>query len=138
MSIRILLVDDDDIDADFLQRALVKSNSEIEITRASDGQRALQLLNDQTPDLIILDLVMPGIHGFDVLLEIRSNSTYATIPVLVCSGSDARDDVINSQKMGANAYIVKPQSPAEYRSLAESLNSFWFTWAQSGRPDRPR
>ncbi|MEP3232561.1 MAG: response regulator [Hyphomicrobiales bacterium] len=138
MSIRILLVDDDDIDADFLQRALVRSNSEIEITRASDGQRALQLLNDQTPDLIILDLVMPGIHGFDVLLEIRSNSTYATIPTLVCSGSDARDDIINSQKMGANAYIVKPQSPAEYRSLAESLNSFWFTWAQSARPDRPR
>lgn len=138
MNSRILLVDDDDIDADFLRRALAKCNPEIEITRASDGQKALQLLDDQTPDLIILDLVMPGIHGFDVLREIRGNSAYASIPVLVCSGSDAREDVINSQKLGANAYIVKSQSPAEYRSLAESLNNFWFMWAQSARPDRPR
>ena len=106
--------------------------------RACDGTKALQLLNERAPNLILLDLVMPGISGYDVLREIRGNSTYATIPVLVCSGSDAREDVINSQKLGANAYIVKPQSPAEYRSLAESLNNFWFMWAQSVRPDRPR
>ena len=138
MSIGILLVEDDDIDADFLRRALTKCNPEIEVIRACDGTKALQLLNERAPNLILLDLVMPGISGYDVLREIRGNSTYATIPVLVCSGSDAREDVINSQKLGANAYIVKPQSPAEYRSLAESLNNFWFTWAQSTRPDRQR
>lgn len=138
MSIGILLVEDDDTDAEFLQRALTKCNPEIEVIRASDGTSALQLLDKQSPDLILLDLVMPGISGYDVLREIRGNPTHATIPVLVCSGSDAREDVINSQKLGANAYIVKPQSPAEYRSLAESLNNFWFTWAQSARPDRPR
>ena len=138
MSIGILLVEDDDTDAEFLQRALTNCNPELEIIRASNGTSALQLLDKQSPNLILLDLVMPGISGYDVLREIRGNSTYATIPVLVCSGSDAREDVINSQKLGANAYIVKPQSPAEYRSLAESLNNFWFMWAQSVRPDRPR
>lgn len=138
MSIGILLVEDDDTDADFLQKALTKCHPEIEVIRASDGTKALQILNEWSPNLIILDLVMPGISGYDVLREIRGNSTYATIPVLVCSGSDAREDVINSQKLGANAYIVKPQSPAEYRSLAESLNNFWFTWAQSTQTDRQR
>ena len=138
MSIGILLVEDDDTDADFLQKALTKCHPEIEVIRASDGTKALQILNEWSPNLIILDLVMPGISGYAVLREIRGNSTYATIPVLVCSGSDARKDVINSQKLGANAYIVKPQSPAEYRSLAESLNNFWFTWAQSTQTDRQR
>lgn len=138
MSIRILLIEDDDVDANFLQRAFAKCNPAIEITRASDGTRALQLLKNQTPDLILLDLVMPGTHGFDILREIRGNSTHATTPVLVCSGSDVSDDVIKSHKLGANAYIVKPQSPADYRSLAESLNNFWFTWAQGVRPDRSR
>ena len=138
MNVHLLLIEDDDVDADFLQKALTKCNPAIEIIRASDGEKALQLMNGQTPDLILLDLVMPGIHGFDVLRAIRGNSTYATMPVLVCSGSDARDDIVKSYKLGANAYIVKPQSPSEYRAFAQSLNNFWFTWAQNTQSDKMR
>jgi len=48
--------------------------------------------------------------------------------VLICSGSDAREDVLNSYKSGANAYVVKPQSPAEYRSFVDGLKTFWLQW----------
>ncbi|MEP1441421.1 MAG: response regulator [Hyphomicrobiales bacterium] len=138
MSMRVLLAEDDNVDAMFLQKSFAECDPNIEIIRAIDGESALQAMNDQTPDLILLDLVMPGTHGFDILREIRGDSTYAAVPVLVCSGSDAREDVIKSHKLGANAYIVKPQSPADYRALANSLHSFWFTWAQSARPETTR
>ena len=138
MSLRILLAEDDDVDAMFLQKSFAECDPAIQIIRATNGESALQAINDQTPDLILLDLVMPGTHGFDVLREIRGDSTYAAVPVLVCSGSDAREDVIKSHKLGANAYIVKPQSPADYRALAKSLHSFWFTWTQSARLDTAR
>ena len=136
MSDSILLIEDDDVDAMFLQKSIAECDPTIEVIRATDGTRALQLLKHQTPSLILLDLVMPGTHGFDVLRTIRGNSTYATMPVLVCSGSDARDDIVKSYKLGANAYIVKPQSPSKYRAFAQSLNSFWLTWAQNTQSDR--
>lgn len=136
MSGSILLVEDDDVDAMFLQKSIDECNPTIEVIRATDGTIALQLLKARTPSIVLLDLVMPGIHGFDILREIRGNSTYATMPVLVCSGSDARDDIVKSYKLGANAYIVKPQTPSDYRAFAQSLNCFWFTWAQNAWSDK--
>lgn len=72
------------------------------------GPDALQEVEKKIPDLMILDVVMPGMDGWEVLLKLKSNPKTAAIPVIMCTGKDSMGDVEKSFNYGAQAYVIKP------------------------------
>ncbi len=127
---RILLIEDNDLDARFIQEALTSVSPNLRVVRASDGQSGLEALRTEFPSMVMLDLSMPGMDGFDVLDRIRTEQCGRALPIVVCSTSDADVDVTKSYQKLANAYVVKPDTRDGYRRLAESLSGFWFEEAR--------
>lgn len=102
----VLLVDDV-IDARDMY-ALYFRHVGVKVTTASDGQSALTAARVERPDVIVLDLAMPGLTGWDVLRELKADPRLRGIPVLVLSGQRAKEDAL---KAGADAYCEKPCLP---------------------------
>jgi signal transduction histidine kinase len=112
-SSRVLIVDDNRTNRLILCRGLAKQG--YEISEAESGQQALDLLestlNDgegDTVDLVLLDIMMPGIDGFEVLRKIRTHKSRAGLPVIMATAMDAPDDIVNALEAGANDYVTKP------------------------------
>jgi DNA-binding response OmpR family regulator len=103
MPIRILLADDDEMMVDALQHQLQKEGFEVLV--AFDGQAALDLARTQSPDLVLLDVLMPRLQGLEVCREIRREST---VPILMLTAHGEEMDRIMGLDMGADDYIVKP------------------------------
>lgn len=102
--VRILAIDDDPAVTSLIKRGLTYEGFTVET--ASSGEAALELARDHSPDLIILDIMMPGMDGLDVLRRIRSAD--ATLPVLMLTAKDAPADQIQALELGADDYVVKP------------------------------
>lgn len=103
---KILIIDDDRQLAD-----LIKLNFPIDkfaCRTCNSGQEGLEAIGADRPHLIILDVVMPRMDGWDVLAKIKENPENAAIPVIMCTGRDSVNDVERSFAMGAQAYIMKP------------------------------
>lgn len=103
----------------------------------TDGDEALDFVhrrNDHSdvprPDLILLDLHVPGRSGEDVLTELDARKELSRIPVLVFTSSDADEDVARSYELNANAYLKKPTEAAEFERLAQSIENFWLEQVQ--------
>ena len=105
----ILVVEDDK----YLNNAYVAKLSKVgfEVRTALDGEEAIDVLNQVTPDLIILDLVMPKKDGFEVIKEVRSNAENKTLPIIVLSNLGGDEDIKKALELGANDYFVKTQHP---------------------------
>ena len=126
----VLLVDDDD-DDDYslvIERSLRSAAGvPVEIRRARTGGEALTVLGDFVPDLLLLDLKMPGMGGHEVLERIKGDDKLRSVPVAVLSSSDRDEDVAKSYGFGGNHFITKPSNPlvleaklgALLRNLAE-------------------
>ncbi len=101
----ILIVEDDK----FLRELMVGklSQEDFKIIEAVDGEGALKKLKDFSPDLILLDLILPGVDGFEVLSKIKENANTSSIPVIVLSNLGQREDVERGMKLGAVDYLVK-------------------------------
>jgi two-component system response regulator VicR len=108
MPTRILLADDDEMIVDVLQHELQKEGFEVLV--AFDGETALELARTQNPDLVLLDVMMPRLQGFDVCREIRREST---VPILMLTAGGEEMDRIIGLDMGADDYVVKPFSLRE-------------------------
>ena len=104
----ILIVDDDATNLKFIQEIL-KDN--YKIYAAPSGERALLFLQKKTPDLILLDIEMPGMNGYEVIMEIKRNPVWGEIPVIFLTGQDGRDKEEKGLALGAVDYITKPISP---------------------------
>ena len=100
------MIIEDDV---FLQKAYdVKFEKEgIELLIASDGDQALAMLAKDPPDLILLDIMLPGISGFDVLRQIRSNEKWKSVPVVILSNLGQAEDIEKGKKLGVKEYIIK-------------------------------
>lgn len=103
----------------------------------TDGDEALDFVhrrNDYSdvprPDLILLDLHVPGRSGEAVLAELDARKELSRIPVLVFTSSEADEDVARSYELNANAYLTKPTTPAEFERLAQSIENFWLEQVQ--------
>jgi two-component system response regulator VicR len=105
MSTRILLADDDEMIVDVLQHQLRKEGFEVLV--AYDGETALELARTQNPDLVLLDVMMPRLQGFEVCREIRRESA---VPILMLTARGDEMDRIIGLDMGADDYVVKPFS----------------------------
>jgi len=108
MRTKILLVDDEKDIVEFLQYNLEKEGFEVIV--AYDGEEALRRVNEM-PDLIVLDIMLPKINGFDVCKRIRMNERYEGIPIIILTAKNTEIDEILGLELGANDYIVKPISP---------------------------
>ncbi|MAP95998.1 MAG: hypothetical protein CMK07_13710 [Ponticaulis sp.] len=129
-SASLLLVEDNDLDAFLLSTALQNAYPELTIERANDGEAGLDALKTMKPDMVVLDISMPGLDGVQVLERIRENEKTTAMPVIMCSNSDSPHDVLRCYQKHANSYVQKPDSRSGYESLASSLTRFWLDEAK--------
>jgi two-component system, chemotaxis family, response regulator Rcp1 len=130
--IQILLVEDNPGDVRLTVEALRGAKVANELHVVGDGEAAIDYLRQQgvysdaaRPDLVLLDLNLPGLDGRSVLADIKSDPTLATIPILVLTTSAAEEDVARSYELHANAYISKPVDFTEFLAAVRSLEGFW-------------
>ncbi|MFD1178553.1 response regulator transcription factor [Paenibacillus puldeungensis] len=116
MSKQILIVDDDDKIAKLIEIYLV--NEGYDVIKAADGIHALEIVESDEVDLIILDVMMPGLDGISVCLKIRETRT---TPILMLSAKDGDMDKITGLMTGADDYMIKPFNPLELVARVKSL-----------------
>lgn len=102
----ILAVDDIPLNLLLVQKML--SRFKFEIRTAANGQQALDAVASRKPDLILLDLMMPGIDGFEVIKRLRADSATADIRIIILSALNSNEDVVKGFDLGANDFIMKP------------------------------
>jgi|SRR5437773_10501834 len=131
---RILVVDDDAINVDLLLLALSRQQFLHETVVARDGAEALDYLfgrgkfagrDDEQPVLVLLDLKMPRVDGFEVLRQVKSDDALKRIPVVVFSSSNDQGDRWRSYELGANAYVTKPVEFTEFLEVVQRVGRFW-------------
>ena len=113
---QVLLVDDEEALRTSLSYALVKEG--YEVTTAADGQTALKLFHKQVPDVIILDLMLPGIDGMELCWRIRA---FSKVPILMLTAKDQDIDKVWGLEAGANDYITKPFNTRELIARIEAV-----------------
>ncbi len=116
---RILAVDDDPLVTKLLRINLELSGYRVE--EAWDGESALRVLAEDPPDLVVLDLMMPCVDGWQILQEIRRNETLKDIPVMILSARVHDEDIIRGWEMGADDYITKPFNPVRMTERLEAV-----------------
>jgi two-component system, OmpR family, response regulator MprA len=114
---RVLVVDDDRPVRDALRRAL--SLHGFEVLLAADGMEAIRTVGDHTPDVIVLDVMMPGVDGFGVVRRLRQDGV--TIPILLLTARDAVADRVTGLETGADDYLVKPFALEELVARIDAL-----------------
>lgn len=102
---KVLIAEDDKFLANAYKVRLIKEEFEVQV--ASDGEEVLNILKTFTPDVILLDLMMPKKDGFSVLEFIRSDPTYKHLPVIIASNLGQKEDLGKGMGLGANDFIVK-------------------------------
>jgi two-component system response regulator len=136
----ILLVEDNADDVELMIRAFRGHNAALQVQVARDGGEAIELLQGANgnpppavPALVLLDLKLPGIDGFEVLRRIRSDVRTRFLPVVVLTSSAEPGDLANAYRLGANSYVRKPMS---FRDLLPAVQQIAAYWLQLN--ERPR
>ncbi|GGR19503.1 response regulator [Deinococcus ruber] len=134
-SVRVLLVEDNLADVFLIEAALETSTVPIELSVARDGVEALEQVHAAAaaaslPNMILLDLNMPRMNGFEVLTALRAQPALAHLVVVVFTTSNAPEDVKQAYALQANAYVSKPATFAEFVRLVQLLEAFWFGAAE--------
>ncbi|MDB3892390.1 phosphate regulon transcriptional regulator PhoB [Alphaproteobacteria bacterium] len=119
MSVRILIADDEPNQLELLNFNLEQAG--FEVVRASDGQQAIDMIEEQRPDLIILDWMMPQLSGIDVCRKLRANRQTKSLPVIILSARGEESDRTLGLDIGADDYISKPFSPRELVARVNAL-----------------
>ncbi len=102
----VLIVDDIPINVTLIEKMLKPFHFVIE--KANDGQTALDIVADNKPDLILLDLMMPGMNGYDVIKQLRAKEETKQLPIIVISALNSNEDVVKGYDLGANDFLTKP------------------------------
>jgi twitching motility two-component system response regulator PilH len=102
----ILLVDDSKTELHFLSDLLEKRG--YRVRTAEDGEEAMKRLGEETPDLILMDVVMPGQNGFQLTRAITRDPRFVNVPVIMCTSKNQETDKVWGMRQGARDYIVKP------------------------------
>jgi len=108
---RVLIVDDDPLIRDVV-RAVLEDGS-YELDEAADGEEALRVATSHPPDVVLLDVMMPGIDGFEVAKRFKNDTTLKNAVVVMLTAKDAPEDRRRGMEAGADVYFTKPFSPLE-------------------------
>ena len=103
---KILLVDDSKTELHFLSELLTRKG--FAVRTAENGEEAMRRLADDKPDLILMDVVMPGQNGFQLTRAITRDPRFADVPVIMCTSKDQETDKVWGMRQGARDYVVKP------------------------------
>lgn len=133
-SLKILLVDDDPADQKLIKNSLKKQKIANEIIVVSSGEEGLDYLRRKDdfsndcpwPDIILLDLNMPGMGGKEFLRTIKSEDSIKHIPVVVLTTSSSERDIIESYKLQASGYVTKPVKLNEFAEVMTGIGNYWF------------
>ena len=117
--VHILAVDDDPEVLATVGRVL--RNEAYEVTLASSGLQALTILEQETPDLLILDIMMPELDGITLCRQLRRDSRFIPLPILFLTAKGSTDDIVSGLDAGADDYVVKPFELAELRARIAAL-----------------
>jgi len=130
----ILLVEDNPDDEELAVMALKGAGLRLPIVVARDGAEAIERLTGtgaaggpSRPLLVLLDLKLPKVDGFDVLKRIRATEGLRNLPVVILTSSDTEDDVNRGYALGVNSYVCKPVAFETYKSTIGALGQYWLT-----------
>jgi two-component system response regulator len=134
----ILLVEDSPDDVFFMKRALQIAGSNASVQVAEDGQVALDYFNGvgpfanraefPIPGVVLLDLRMPRVPGFEVLKWLRENADLNCIPVIILSSSREETDIQKAYRLGANSYLVKTSDTKQLGAMAKAIVDYWLVF----------
>ncbi|MEL6910531.1 MAG: response regulator [Cyanobacteria bacterium J06629_2] len=134
MSTKLLLCEDNPGDVYLIEKSFADSKTNYDIDNLLNGDRVLPYLRQENqyqsvprPDLIILDLNLPGKHGFEILEEIKADNVLRTIPVVILSSSRSRQDILKGYELQASCYIVKPADLQAFLAAIEQIERFWLS-----------
>ena len=116
---KILLVDDSKTELHHLSDLLGKRG--FEVRTAENGEDAMKRLGEETPDLILMDVVMPGQNGFQLTRSITRDPRFADVPVIMCTSKNQETDKVWGMRQGARDYVVKPVSRDELLAKIAAL-----------------
>lgn len=131
----ILLVEDNPNDVELTLRAFEKNKIANEIVVASDGEEALDYLfatgahadrdPNAWPEVVLLDLKLPKMHGLDLLQRLRADARTKRLPVVILTSSNEEKDLIASYDLGANSFVRKPVDFAQFADASRQLGLYW-------------
>lgn len=116
---KVLVVDDVPSELEMIGRIL--QNDGLEVLRAGDGEQAIACIRETPPDIVVLDVVMPRMNGFEVIREIRSDEKTARLPVVFCTQKNTQIDRSWGMDLGADAYLSKPFEPQQLIEIIRRL-----------------
>jgi len=132
---KVLVAEDDPTDAFFLERTFSKMGVPVSLHFVRDGQEVVDYLRGELsfadrrahpmPDLLLLDLKMPRLDGFDVLNWLRQQPILKRLPVIIFTSSGESQDINRAYDLGANSYLVKPHAVDDLVGLVERFKDYW-------------
>lgn len=140
-TVRIFITDDDPDDLLLIQDAFEENSHSVQLTLFEGGDALLSGLQEAVrqhalPQLIVLDLNMPGTNGKDVIVALKADQALRHIPVIVLTTSASDKDIVECYELGASSYIVKPARYEELLEIARSLKNYWTETTELPGPTR--
>ena len=136
--VEILLAEDEPSDADLCMRALKRKKIANHVVWVKDGAEALDFLfargpyagrsGTDRPRLMLLDIKMPRVDGFEVLRQIRADARFATMPVVIMTSSSEERDIVQGYHLGVNSYVAKPVDFASFQQAIEEVGLYWMVF----------
>ncbi|MDA8708532.1 response regulator [Hellea sp.] len=126
---RILVIDDSEFDRRMITRAMKRVDDSLTFAELDNGRKISETMLRVRPDLVLLDIRMPGFGGFDVLEIIKDDEDFCDCHVVMISGSSSDGDKIMAVKKGASGYFTKPSSQLGYTEIAQEIKSQFFEHA---------
>jgi len=133
---RVVAIEDNPADVRLVKEGVDATEIKVELQVFNSGHQAVEQLTaidasspEDYPDLILLDLNLPGKSGFDLLETIRNETVFHHVPVVIVSSSENPEDINRCYELSANAYITKPADPDDYIRMIDDTVDFWITTA---------
>jgi DNA-binding response OmpR family regulator len=120
MKKNILIIEDDEFFRELITKKLFSDG--FKVTEAGDGKKGILKVKESKPDLILLDLLLPDIDGFEVLSTVKEDSETASIPVVILSNLSSKEDIEKGLKLGASDFLIKSQVASD--EITDKIKSF--------------
>ena len=134
----VLLIEDHDVQAALIERVLKQCNETVRVQRLRDGTEAMSFVargpypleDETTPDLILLDLILPGVHGLEVLKAIKAHPTLRLIPTVVLTADEDDAKRLTAYQLHVNSFLIKGTDFRQFVQMIRDLDKYWNEWNQ--------